>query len=242
MVALLWQIFFARCFGVRVDAVCAALLVLSVWLIYSADRTLDAWRGQRRTARHRFYSRHWPGLIPIWGIAFGSAAWLAVTQLETKFLVPGSFTLAAVAGYFGLVHCGLLEGGKGRCLKEALVGILFASGASLLVWGRLKTWADAATIFLFSGLCWMNCVVIQKWEEDRLDWSPDGWAILLAAAAGVPLYAHRPLLGGAEMASACAFVLLNQARPRLSADVLRVLADVALLSPVLFLPAVAGRG
>jgi hypothetical protein len=38
------------------------------------------------------------------------------------------------------------------------------------------------------------------------------------------------------MASALAFVFLDFRRRRLSADALRVLADVALLTPVVFLP------
>jgi hypothetical protein len=45
-------------------------------------------------------------------------------------------------------------------------------------------------------------------------------------------------LGGAELASAAAFLLLGRVHRRLSADAVRVLADVALLSPLLFLPMV----
>ncbi len=45
IVAVLWQILFARCFQVPVDALAALLLLLTVWLIYAADRTLDAWKG-----------------------------------------------------------------------------------------------------------------------------------------------------------------------------------------------------
>jgi len=82
----------------------------------------------------------------------------------------------------------------------------------------------------------MNCVAIQKWDSEGLDWSPRTEAWVLAGAASVLLCAHRPILGGAEMASAGAFLLLDRARRRLSADALRVLADVALLSPVFFLP------
>jgi len=54
------------------------------------------------------------------------------------------------------------------------------------------------------------------------------------------LWMHRPVLGGAEMASAFAFLALDRAGRRFSPDVLRVLADVALLSPVVFLPLAGG--
>jgi hypothetical protein len=50
------------------------------------------------------------------------------------------------------------------------------------------------------------------------------------------LLEQRPILAGAEAASAFAFVLLDRRRASLSVDALRVLADVALLSPIFFLP------
>jgi len=55
-------------------------------------------------------------------------------------------------------------------------------------------------------------------------------------ARSLATWAARPILGGAEAASAIAFVILDRERLKLSADALRVLADVALLSPVFFLP------
>ena len=52
-------------------------------------------------------------------------------------------------------------------------------------------------------------------------------------------FTGRPVLGGAVAVSALAFVLLDCGRRRFSRDALRVLADVALLSPLFLLP-VAG--
>jgi len=61
-------------------------------------------------------------------------------------------------------------------------------------------------------------------------------ALCVGLAAAFLLHQHRPVLSGAETASALGFVLLDHWRRRLTADALRVLADVALLSPILFLP------
>lgn len=235
VVAVLWQILFARCFQVPVDALAAVLLLLTVWLIYAADRTLDAWKGECHSPRHEFYQRRWKGLLPVWVAVLGLTGWLAAERLSAGLFLRGVILLAAVGVYFALVHSGIL-----RWPKEAAVGVLFALGASLQAWGKVQTPADVATILLFSGLCWMNCIAIQKWEGERLDWSPSAAAIALACAAGVLLYAHRPVLGGAELASAFGFLLLDRVRRRLSADAVRVLADVALLSPVLFLPMARG--
>jgi len=235
VVAVLWQILFARCFGVPVDALAALLLLLTVWLIYAADRTLDAWKGECHSPRHEFYQRRWRELLPVWVAVLGLAGWLAAERLPPGLFMRGVILLAAVGFYFALVHTGILRGSK-----EAAVGVLFALGASLVAWGKVRTPADAATILLFSGLCWMNCIAIQKWEGESLDWSPGAAAVVLACAASVLLYAHRPVLGGAELASASGFLLLDRVHRRLSTDAVRVLADVALLSPVLFLPMARG--
>jgi hypothetical protein len=235
IVAVLWQILFARCFRVPVDPLAALLLLMTVWLIYAADRTFDAWRGDVHSPRHEFYRQHWRELFPVWIAVLSLTAWLAAERLQPGLFLHGSILLASVGVYFALVHSSLL-----RLHKEAAVGVLFALGASLVAWGKVKTPADVTTILLFSGLCWMNCIAIQKWEGEKLDWSPSIAAIAVACAAATLLYAHRPVLGGAELASAFGFLLLDRVRPRLSADAVRVLADVALLSPVFFLPLVRG--
>ncbi len=235
VVAVLWQILFARCFQVPVDALAALLLLATVWLIYAADRTLDAWRGEVHSPRHEFYRRRWRELLPVWMTILGLTTWLAAGRLPEGLFLRGMILLMAVVVYFALVHSNVL-----RLYKEAAVGVLFALGASLVAWGKVKTPADVTTILLFSGLCWMNCIAIQKWEGEKLDWSPSLAAFVVACAAVTLLYAHRPVLGGAELASAFGFLLLDRVRPRLSADAVRVLADVALLSPILFLPMVRG--
>ena len=231
LVAVLWQILFARCFQVPVDALAAILLLLTVWLIYVADRTLDAWKGDCHSPRHEFYRNHWRTLLPVWLAVLALTGWLAAVHLSPSLFLRGVVLLAAVGVYFAVVHGRILRGPK-----EAAVGVLFALGASLEAWSKVKTPADVATILLFSGLCWINCIAIQRWEGERLDWSPSAAALVLGCAAGVLLYAHRPVLGGAELASAFAFLLLDRVRRKLSADAVRVLADVALLSPLLFLP------
>jgi hypothetical protein len=276
-VAVLWQILFIRCFHVSADALPAILLVASVWLIYAADRALDAWRGECESARHRFYRAHWRVLLPIWMAVLASSAWLALTRLPPVLQRRGFFLLAAVVVYLAVVHGGMpknwdrhlfrfrkplsprAHGAKKavcpffrqkRCVgppwaKEAVVGLLFALGASLAAWTKVRTAIDAVAIVLFFVLCWINCAAIQKWEAGActfsVDW-PAGALPVCSAAIGVALLAvvllwmHRPVLGGAELASAFAFVLLDRSGRRFSPDALRVLADVALLSPVVFLP------
>ncbi len=222
---------FARCFHAEVGAAATALLVLAVWLIYAADRVFDA-RGESKLPRHEFYRRNWRAVVPVWSIALAIAGWLAWTRLPAMLFERGMVLLIAVALYFALVHLAPLR----IWPKEAAVAVLFALGASLAAWSRIRSAADVATILLFSCLCWINCAAIEKWEHRHRAWPVSLAATCVAAAAVLLLYRERPVLSGAETASAVAFVLLDLGRNRLSKDALRVLADVALLSPALFLP------
>lgn len=234
VVAVLWQMFFARCFGVRIDFTLAALLMLSVWLIYVADRVLDAHRRPSGIARHQFYELHWRAFAPFWIAALLAAAWLALTRITPAIFKDGIALMAAILMYFAIVH---ILAPRRKWPKELAVAVLFTLGASLIVWRQVRTATDAAIIVLFGALCWINCAAIERWEGRSLTaWPVREASILVGLAALVFLYDRRPIVAGAETASAFAFVLLDRAKDRLSADALRVLADVALLTPLLFLP------
>jgi len=254
IVAVLWQALFSRCFHATFDRLAAGLLVLSVWLIYAADRWLDVWRkpSAGRTAskptgdtpashidttnepaRHRFYRRYWRAVLPVWIAALAMATWLAWSRLPAVLFERGVALLAAIAVYFAFVHFWP----RLWWPKEFAVGILFALGTSLSAWGHVRSPADVATIALFCMLCWINCAAIEVWEHRGLaEWPVRFAAIAVGLVAVIFLYNQRPILSGAETASAFAFVALDRARHRLSPDALRVLADIALLTPVVFLP------
>lgn len=267
LVAVLWQALFLRCFHATFDRLAAGLLVLSVWLIYAADRWLDVWKKPVRVspkfdarqnralvtnlvttqepARHRFYRRHWRRMLPAWIAVFAMAAWLAWTRLPEVLFERGIALLAAIGVYFALVHFAP----RRLWPKEFAVGILFAMGTSLAAWGHVRSPVDIATIVLFCALCWINCAAIEVWEQRAVWEQPAGreqprvseWPVRLAAIAVglvalIFLYDQRPILAGAETASAFAFVALDRAKHRLSPEALRVLADIALLTPILFLP------
>ena len=236
LIALLWQILFVRCFHSRPSSWSAALLAVSVWLIYAADRTLDAWRGNEDQLRHRFYRRYWRVLLPGWVAALAGCGWLAWRNLSAIEFEGGVALLAAVALYLGSVHLKsnwIWAAGS----KEAAVAILFGVGTVLAAWPRLATTGDIFSVALFAILCWTNCVAIDDWESQR----PARTAVYVAAAA-IALTAatcmrdHRPVLGSAETVGALGLIFLDRMRGRMSREALRVLADAALASPVLFLP------
>ncbi len=231
VVALLWQILFARCFHARVTLLPSLLLVLAVWLIYAADRTLDAWTCSTLRPRHEFYRRHWRGLLPLWLLVLASGSALAWMRLTPELFLSGIALAGAVALYFALLHLGVFHK-----TKEAAVAILFALGATVSAWPNIRTAADVEAIGLFSCLCWINCVAIEHWEGEP-KWPIAAAAGFVALAATMLLlFSSRPILGGAVAASALCFVLLDCVRRHFSRDALRVLADVALLSPLFLLP------
>jgi hypothetical protein len=234
LVALLWQMLFVRCLHGRAGLAETILLGLAVWLIYAADRMLDAWRGAGTAPRHRFYARYWRALGSVWIVIFGVGLWFAWVMLPRELWLRGAVVASGVGVYLAGVHGAPVKWRAGA--KEAAVGVVFALGTSLAAWPVVAGWADVLAIALFSVLCWMNCAAIEDWEAGRR--ARDGVWIAAAAVALISvalLPERRPVLACAETASALGLVLLDECGARLSRAALRVLADVALLSPLLFL-------
>jgi hypothetical protein len=238
IVALLWQILFIRCFHGKLGMLPAVLLALAVWLIYAADRMLDAWRGCLDQPRHQFYRRHWRAVLPVWIGVLGTGTWLAWSRLPGPLFLEGALVASGTGLYLAAVH--LTPGIVARTgAKESVVAVLFGLGASLAAWPGVQTSNDVLAILLFSCVCWMNCSAIEDWERgDGLRPSLIVAAALVAILAACFLRDHRPILGSAETAGVLGLILLDRMRSRYSPEALRVLADVVLLTPILFLPAV----
>jgi hypothetical protein len=126
-----------------------------------------------------------------------------------------------------------------RACRKKRWSAAVALGASLEAWTKIRTPADVITVLLFSCLCWINCAAIEKWESSGgIEWPVGAAALCVGAAAFLLLYEHRPVLGGAEMASALAFLLLDRGRRRFSADALRA-GGCRTAESVLFCPSPA---
>jgi hypothetical protein len=234
-VAVLWQVLFLRCLGAPVEWAPAVLLFFTVWLIYAADRLLDARRGRSGLARHEFYRRHFVAMAAVCGLVLAALVGLVISGAADPLLTRGFGVLAAVLLYLACVH-GRAANRIG--LKEASVAVLFALGTSLPAWNSIRSASDVATVVLFSALCWLNCIAIEQWETGPRHWPVSLLALVIGSAGLVMLHHDRPILSGAIGASLFAIVLLDSMRARFSRDALRVLADAALLTPLLFLPIV----
>ena len=256
-VAVLWQLLFARSFHVRLGASTTILLALVVWLIYVADRVLDALKAPAQGAeatRHLFYRRHlWAFLLPLCA-GFLIAAWISLTKLDVRTFSDGVVILLAVGVYLLVVH--LVSPRREWLPKEMLVGILFGLGTCFPVWEKMTENSTrlVAPYLLFTALCWMNCAAIEYEEWTRLRGRrfglPHAWTVwmgqrfmllsLVTAAVALGLVVsvfgrpHWQLLTS-EFLSAVAFALIRFKKNSLTIDQFRVLVDIALFTPLIFL-------
>jgi hypothetical protein len=228
-VAVVWQQFLGRAFGVAVPAAASVVLGLTVWGIYLADRWWDARGGTGTQARHAFAAAN-PGMIGVSAAALVAAGGFALT-LPTSYLAAGAALAAVVAVYFGLVHLLKPTAVTARGGKEMLVGLLFAAGVAvpLVAEGRdAVRWVPA--VCGFGVVCWLNCRVIDRWEgEVRGD-------DIREPALGITTFVFASLVLRSvafALASAAALLLVvHTAEPRIGPRLARVLADLVLLTPL----------
>lgn len=253
LVAVAWQLLFARCFRIAIAPLSVATLGMTVWMIYAADRLLDVRDGKVMpftTERHRFHRDHAGGISLAVVLCFVALLFTA-TRLNPALLRNGLVLSVVVALYFGAIHL-VPKWISGLYPKEMAVGVVFALGAALAPWSRLhQSGPFVVPVVLLALLCFLNCAAIETWEWRRLGglgssrphiislWLVTHFRVLagLIAFVGLALFilssAHTVF--AAVIVSALAFLWLDLKRDRLSINLLRVLADVPLLSPLLLL-------
>jgi hypothetical protein len=227
------------------------VLACSVWLAYAADRWLEGWRLASpavRTARHRFYQRYrWP-VLAVWCVVLlvdvaVALAWLPQTMVERGVILVGP-VLAYLLSH-QLVH----RHHRWRVPKEIVVALLLTAGLAVMT-ARPATATLAASLAAFAFVCFLNCVLISRWERDvdrahgqtSLALQSDRGAVAiaalpwLAAAAGAALFlasgARVHAAVGCATASAVLLGIVDRAESRVGWAIARVLADAALLTPL----------
>ena len=253
-VAVIWQWAFARAFRIDFFWADSLILGLGVWMIYLGDRLVDAARASlddASTARHAIHAR-WRGFFSTVAlIIVGTLVVLAPCLLPPRLFLHGLCLLGAAGAYFWFVHGRTARRWTHFFPKEAAVGSMFAAGTAFLPWDRSVShhpWAEFA-VALFGGLCFCNCALITVWERHAVDIRDHTsflnafprlsarlpflcLALALGACWGLSSDSSRVFL--ALIVSSLCLALLDQHRGKLSPDLVRVLADAALLTPLLF--------
>jgi hypothetical protein len=242
------------------------LLALGTWLIYVADRILDGVRDGiqpgRLRERHFFYVRFRRRFLIAGAIGGVVLLWLVATHMRPTARMEDTLLFLVAIAYFCVIHlCG--PESERWFPKEIAVGLVFAAAVAVPAWSRLAghRLSLVPIAALFAGLCWLNCVAIEKWERPAIQPArmagpshftshlTTRWAqknlpsvsagIALIAAVGFALSVlygapvSRTALYLAGEISAGLFLVLD--RSRLGSVRLRIAADAALLTPLLLL-------
>lgn len=238
-------------------------LALAVWAIYVADRLFDSsltsGTSEKLEARHHFHRAHRKGFRIGVMIALGVAVILVVTKMPMtiyKHLLLGG---VLVAGFFGLSILSSQEGDEVPHTKNIMAGLTFAFGTAMTA--HLYRWEygiydmlSSREFICFAVLCILNISAIDLWEHaarssdietkasDELSLTLPLTLLGFAALAFALLedeLTTRPFFY-AILTGAALLHVLNRTRSRFSLDALRVLADVALIIPVLVFIAASG--
>jgi len=255
VVAVLWQLLLARVAAVDLGWAPPAVLGLSVWLAYAADRWIEGWRlgaDNIHTPRHQFYKAHrWP-VAALWTIALAADVTIAFEHLGARDITAGCLLIAAVAMYL-LSHQLVHRDRAWRAPKELCVAALLSAGAVVFLSGTSQPGALMMPLALFALLCFTNCALISVWErevdrahgqtslalgdsdhERLIRQLPLMIAVLAAAASVAGRGAARDAATVAAV-SAVLLALVDRFERNAGRQPARVLADIALMTPAIAL-------
>ncbi len=231
------------------------ILGLSVWCIYLADHLYDATRSPEssgQTDRLRFTRRHFTALATV-ALAAGTVNLsLIIRHVPLTLIGTGLVTAGLLAIYYVLrIKAGARL--ASAVPREILCGIIFGLGSVIAPHAFLPKESGSGFILaavLLGLVCSANCALISAWEKEEDIAGKDrsmatllsrvlphiaGVLTALAFLAGVLAFIGPWQIHLAVAASALALRILLCFENLLSRRALRVLADVVLLSPLLFL-------
>lgn len=265
LVAVAWLYMFAKTWGVNYHPEHEyVVLGLVVWVLYVADRLLDAavhGESPRCQARHRFHRQHWRKFVAVAGIAGVSALALVLTKSPMaifQYLLVEAFL---IAGFFAMALFASPGTDEMPYAKNILAGLAFAFGTAMVAHVYLydKRIIDlllrSREFIAFAVLCILNISAIDLWEhasrsDDLEVKAQDEMALTLPLTllGGAALFfalqaqeqASRPFFY-AILTGAALLHVVNRTRARFSMEALRVLADVALVAPLLVFLAFPGN-
>ncbi|MFZ9941757.1 MAG: hypothetical protein ACO3F7_06360 [Luteolibacter sp.] len=232
------------------------VLGLTVWAVYIADRLLDVSilgsNSPKLSIRHQFHQQHRKFFTTALVISSCIVVALVISRMPmsiyVKFLLGGLL----VAGFFGLSMLASQDEQEIPHAKNIIAGFGFAFGTAMFA-QLYRTGFDlwemigSREFLSFAALCVLNISAIDIWEHanrspDRETKASDELSltlpltILAATALASALIdrseANRPFFYSILTGTALLY-MLNRMRPNLSMDSMRVLADVAMLAPVL---------
>ena len=252
-VAVVWAAAIAHFAGITLPASSLVAMFLAVWILYAADRLLDSSDSASKTGlepRHHFHSHH-RGAFRLVLIAASLVLAPVLLMIPAASMRLYLLLAAMLFAWLLLVHVppAIPKSAPRRLPKEFVVGPFFAAATFIPTVARapvlrLHLLPQAS---LFAILCSLNCLLIYAWEHptlrSRASAHPStrcalghltALAVALLGAALTLALVQRAPLGLAIVLSAAALLALDRWPPR-DPTLLRAAADLALLTPLLFL-------
>jgi hypothetical protein len=257
MVAVSWQWAFSRAFSVEIAASHQAALFFSAWFIYLIDRFADSVSlsaDAPQSFRQHFCLDHrkaWLMLI----VAVGLFDSLIVSLDLPGIAVFRGVILGVLALSYLMLNAAFHRIWQTVPIKEFLIGLLFAAGVAVVgvpvgLNFAVSNNGFAIAAVLFALLCSLNCVSIAVWER-----ALDLYQFKHSIATRSPVASRRVrlLLAGIGLVGAIlgfsgrldgvlalclttsAGLLLGLHLVRIPRDERTALADLVLLTPMIFL-------
>jgi hypothetical protein len=218
-VAALWTLFLAYSAHLTLPWTAPAAMFLAVWMLYAADRLLDARLLDARPllngaappgleARHRFHHAHRSRFLAAITLTACALA-LLLHRLDPHVLRLYALLATLLAAWLLLIHA--CNSPAHRLPKELAVGLFFPAAVFIPTvarapWLRLSLLPTAA---LFAIVCTLNCLFLYAWEH------PNPNSATLPSAHVTTLWATRHLTALARLAIALAIlaIILYRAHP-----------------------------
>ncbi|HWE49847.1 MAG TPA: hypothetical protein VG273_08665 [Bryobacteraceae bacterium] len=227
LVALVWQDYLARHFALSLHPAGRAVLALTVWAIYLADHLIDVQQApaQAERERHAFCRRHIREMRAALALILGVDFLVACSWVKPLVFEYGILVSAGVVLYFAAFP---LRGSGSAARKKPVAAVLFTAGIFLVPWvGTSHPAATlAASAAAFFALCLANLLMVESWEQSRE--LNSAW-LAMSMLAICSLWWFWP-----ACVSAAALAALSLGGTKLSTQSRCMLADLVLLSPLLF--------
>jgi hypothetical protein len=237
-VATLWTLAIAHALGLHLAWTEPAAMFIAVWMLYAADRILDARILDAHPLdahpppdlppdleeRHRFHHRHRRAFL--FTIVVAACVLAALLHaLDPRALHLYALLATLLGAWLLLIHARPLPSADTHRLpKELAVGIFFPAAVFIPTVARLpQLRLDlVAPALLFAAVCTLNCLLLYAWEHPiprtRAHWTTR-WAThhLAAFALGLALASATLLIMSLLHAFPTASLLMQHASALLAA-------------------------